>query len=82
MAPLVLEELTMTDADPLCEPQFEVVINLEEQYSIWPADKPIPAGWLAVGRRDVKSACLAYIDEVWTDMRPLSLRKSMAARLN
>jgi MbtH protein len=82
MAPLVLEEHTMTDADHLCEPQFEVVINLEEQYSIWPADKPIPGGWRAAGRRDVKSACLAYIDEVWTDMRPLSLRKSMAARLN
>jgi len=72
----------MKDGDKLAEPQFEVVINFEEQYSIWPADKPIPAGWRAVGKRDVKSTCLAYIDESWTDMRPLSLRKSMAAKLN
>jgi MbtH protein len=82
VTPLVLEEPMMTDGNPLSEPQFEVVINLEEQYSIWPADKPIPAGWRAVGKRDMKSVCLAYIDEAWTDMRPLSLRKSMAAKLN
>lgn len=63
----------MTKGDQLSEPQFEVVINLERQYSLWPADKPIPAGWRAVGGRGVKSACLAYIDEIWTDMRPLSL---------
>jgi len=61
---------------------FKVLMNHEEQYSIWPADKPIPAGWRAVGKRAVKSACLAFIDETWTDMRPLSLRKSMAAKLN
>jgi MbtH protein len=71
----------MKNGDEFSE-QFEVVINLEEQYSIWPADKPIPAGWRAVGKRAVKSACLAFIDETWTDMRPLSLRKSMAAKLN
>jgi MbtH protein len=57
---------------------YEVVINDEEQYSIWPADKAIPAGWKAVGKKDVKDSCLAYINEVWTDMRPLSLRKQMA----
>jgi len=72
----------MKNGDELSEPQFEVVINLEEQYSIWPADKAIPTGWRAVGKRAAKSACLAYIDESWTDMRPLSLRKSMAAKLN
>lgn len=72
----------MKDADEFSQPQFEVVINLEEQYSIWPADKPIPAGWRAVGKRAVKSACLAYIDESWSDMRPLSLRKSMTAKLH
>ncbi len=66
----------------ISEPHFEVVINHEEQYSIWPAESSIPAGWHAVGKRDVKSACLAYIDEVWTDMRPLSLRKEMAAKRN
>lgn len=58
---------------------FNVVINVEEQYSIWPEYKGIPAGWRAVGKSGKKEDCLAYIDEVWTDMRPLSLRKTMAA---
>ncbi|MEY2937082.1 MAG: hypothetical protein RL033_7831 [Pseudomonadota bacterium] len=58
---------------------FEVVINHEEQYSIWPDYKEIPQGWTAVGKSGRKQECLAYIDEVWTDMRPLSLRKQMAA---
>jgi MbtH protein len=56
---------------------YRVVINHEEQYSIWFADKNIPAGWREVGKQGSKAECLAYIDEVWTDMRPLSLRKSM-----
>jgi MbtH protein len=58
---------------------YEVVINDEEQYSIWPAEKAVPAGWKTVGKRDTKAACVEYIDEVWTDMRPLSLRKQMAS---
>jgi MbtH protein len=57
---------------------FDVVINHEEQYSIWPTYRPIPAGWRAVGKRGKKAECLAHIDEVWTDMRPLSLRLAMA----
>jgi MbtH protein len=57
---------------------YNVVINHEEQYSIWPDYRSIPAGWSAVGKTGNKSDCLAYIDEVWTDMRPLSLRKRMA----
>ena len=56
---------------------YTVVINHEEQYSIWLADREIPLGWREVGKRGTKSACLAYIEEVWTDMRPLSLRKQM-----
>jgi MbtH protein len=56
---------------------FRVVINHEEQYSIWPEYRDIPNGWREVGKRGSKSDCLAYIDEVWTDMRPLSLRKHM-----
>ncbi len=56
---------------------FDVVINDEEQYSIWPTYKKMPAGWRAVGKQGRKAECLAHIDEVWTDMRPLSLRKSM-----
>ncbi len=56
---------------------YIVVVNHEEQYSIWIADKELPAGWMKVGFKGKKPECLAYIKEVWTDMRPLSLRKKM-----
>jgi MbtH protein len=59
--------------------EFHVVINHEEQYSIWPADRDIPAGWHTVGSRGTTAECFAYIDQVWTDMRPLTLRRQMAA---
>lgn len=58
---------------------YVVVINDEEQYSIWPEWRQIPAGWRAVGKSGTKDECVAYIDEVWTDMRPLSLRRAMEA---
>ncbi|TWT10290.1 MbtH family NRPS accessory protein [Reyranella sp. CPCC 100927] len=57
--------------------EFLVVLNDEEQYSIWPSYKAVPAGWRVEGKRGLKAECLAYIDETWTDMRPLSLRKIM-----
>ena len=56
---------------------YQVVVNHEEQYSIWPAHKDIPAGWRAEGPKGEKAQCLEYIDKTWTDMRPLSLRKQM-----
>ena len=56
---------------------YKVVVNHEEQYSIWPAYRELPLGWRGVGREGLKDECLAYIEEVWTDMRPLSLRKKM-----
>jgi MbtH protein len=56
---------------------YKVVVNHEEQYSIWFADRDLPAGWREAGKQGLKAECLAYIDEVWTDMRPLSLRKQM-----
>jgi MbtH protein len=56
---------------------YTVVMNHEEQYSIWPADRELPLGWSAVGKTGTKAECLDYIKEVWTDMRPLSLRKKM-----
>ncbi|HEU4456589.1 MAG TPA: MbtH family protein [Longimicrobium sp.] len=56
---------------------YRVVVNHEEQYSIWPADRELPLGWRATEKEGPKDACLAYIEEVWTDMRPLSLRKAM-----
>jgi MbtH protein len=58
---------------------YRVVVNHEEQYSIWPEYKDIPNGWREVGRTGTKDDCLAYIKDVWTDMRPLSLRRRMEA---
>ena len=58
--------------------RFLVVINHEQQYSIWPEYKAIPEGWSAVGMSGDKATCLAHIEKVWTDMRPLSLRQAMA----
>jgi MbtH protein len=58
---------------------YKVVVNHEEQYSIWPAHKMAPLGWTETGVTGPKQECLAHIKEVWTDMRPLSLRKKMAS---
>jgi MbtH protein len=59
---------------------FKVVRNDEDQYSIWPADRAAPAGWHEDGVTGTKAECLAHIDEVWTDMRPRSVRERMAAQ--
>lgn len=48
---------------------FKVVINHEEQYTVWPAAKPLPQGWKELGKRGTRSQCTKYIEEVWTDMR-------------
>jgi len=53
---------------------YWVVVNHEEQYSIWPADRDPPAGWRAIGEAAEKATCLAHIAKVWTDMRPSSVR--------
>lgn len=55
---------------------YLVVVNEEEQYSIWLESREIPAGWKAVGKSGSKQECLEYIESVWTDMRPLSLRRA------
>ena len=60
---------------------YRVVMNHEEQYSIWPSTKMLPAGWSDVGVSGSKDECLAHIEKVWTDMRPLSLRKHMEAAI-
>ena len=57
--------------------KYKVVVNHEEQYSIWPASQENPAGWRDAGKIGLKAECLAHIKEVWTDMRPLSLRRQM-----
>jgi MbtH protein len=56
---------------------YKVVVNDEGQYSIWPADRENALGWKDAGKQGTKPECLAYIEEVWTDDRPLSLRKKM-----
>ena len=59
---------------------YTVIINHEEQYSIWPNWKAVPAGWRAAGKTGAKVECIAFINEVWTDMRPLSLRRRTEAK--
>jgi MbtH protein len=56
---------------------YKVVVNHEEQYSIWPGERDNPLGWRDAGKSGSKAECLTHIREVWTDMRPLSLRKKM-----
>jgi MbtH protein len=56
---------------------YKAVVNHEEQYSIWPADRENPLGWRDAGKVGPKADCLAYVKEVWTDKRPLSLGKKM-----
>ena len=58
---------------------FLVVVNHEEQYSIWASHRALPAGWRAAGKSGSKAECLEYIDEHWTDSRPRSLREHLAA---
>lgn len=62
---------------PEVEMLFKVVINHEEQYSIWPADRENALGWRDAGPTGTKAECLEYIQQVWQDMRPLSLRRLM-----
>ena len=57
---------------------FKAVVNDEEQYSIWPIHRENPLGWRDAGKTGTKQDCLAYIEQVWTDMRPRSLRDAMA----
>lgn len=58
---------------------YQVVVNHEEQYSIWPLNRQIPAGWQAVGVTGSKDECLGHIEAVWTDITPLSVRQAMRA---
>lgn len=59
---------------PLLEVLYQVVVNDEDQFSIWPAERERPAGWRAVGTTGSRSECLDWIERNWTDMRPLSVR--------
>jgi MbtH protein len=72
-----LGAIHMSWDDP--QARFVVVVNHEEQYSIWPDHRDLPAGWRDVGFRGVREECLAHVEQVWTDMRPLSLRRALEA---
>lgn len=63
----------MTDDDAR---QWTVLINEEEQYSLFPADLALPAGWRRAGFEGTEDECVGYVDEHWVDMRPLSLRRA------
>ncbi|MDH1010965.1 MbtH family NRPS accessory protein [Pseudomonas nicosulfuronedens] len=60
------------------EAVYKVLVNGEEQYSLWPQYKEVPAGWREAGQQGNKADCLAFVEANWTDMRPLSLRQKMA----
>lgn len=74
------KEIIMNEENTIDSTIYRVVVNHEEQYSIWPAHKSNPLGWTDGGRTGTKAECLAYIKEVWIDMTPLSVRKAMAQR--
>jgi MbtH protein len=57
---------------------FVVLINDEGQYSLWPDDKAVPPGWRTTETQGTEEACMKWVDEVWTDLRPVSLREAMA----
>jgi MbtH protein len=67
----------MSTEDNVDNTVYMVVVNHEEQYSIWPAGRELPLGWRDGGKQGTKQECLEHIENVWTDMRPLSLRKRM-----
>lgn len=64
-------------AEDSAEPGCQVVVNHEEQYAFWPVDLEAPAGWKPTGVHGTPRECAEYVDKVWTDMRPLSLRIAM-----
>jgi MbtH protein len=70
--------MTMHDDDEVDDGRTWLVVrNHEEQYSVWPEDRELPLGWRAEGTQGTREACLDHIERVWTDMRPLSVRKQM-----
>lgn len=72
MRPLSIRQMNLA-----AKADYQVVINHEEQYSIWPKGKKVPQGWKAIGVSGNRNRCQTHIQEVWTDMRPLSLRKKL-----
>jgi len=68
----------MSDTSDADRAVYQVLVNDEEQYSLWPKEnRLLPRGWRTTGKEGSRDECSRYVDEVWTDMRPLSLRKQM-----
>ena len=59
--------------------EFTVVVNDEEQYSVWPTELEVPAGWHTIGKTGTQEECASHIDDIWPDIRPLSLRTALGA---
>ena len=72
--------MVSNDKDPF--EKYKVVVNQEDQYSIWPEGRSNPSGWVDAGKAGTKAECLEYIKRVWTDMRPRSLRQQVEHRMN
>ncbi len=70
----------MSESSTTTAPAYDVVVNDEEQYSIWAVGRAVPAGWRTVGVSGTREKCLEHVEEVWTDMRPKSLRVAMGER--
>ncbi|TXS04459.1 MbtH family protein [Streptomyces sp. col6] len=60
--------------------RYLVAVNDEEQHALWPADTPLPAGWWPEGCSGTEDECMAHVDQVWPDIRPLSLRRRLAGK--
>lgn len=69
-----IEDITLSIDRQSLAKKYHVVRNSEDQYSIWPTADALPAGWFDAGKRGTREECLEYIDQVWVDMRPRSLR--------
>jgi MbtH protein len=69
--------MSAKDADQEERRHYIVLVNHEEQYCLWPKGKAVPDGWRADGMEGTRAECVAYVDETWLDMRPLSLRQAM-----
>lgn len=78
-AGILKTDIRFMEADQGEQLAYKVVRNYEEQYSIWPAERDNPVGWQDVGMRGSKEKCLEYIQEVWTDITPLSVRLARKA---
>lgn len=65
----------MTENDEILEKQFVILVNAEEQHSLWPRHKDVPAGWSIAYGPDSKTACLQYVERAWPDITPLSVRR-------